>query len=50
LLPLLVLGPAGLRRYLRDSRLFERVGSRLKAQRLNKAANTQELKPAGVAD
>jgi len=49
LLPLLVLGPAGLRRYLRDSRIVERVGSRLKAKRLNKTPNAQELKPAGVA-
>jgi Glycosyl transferase family 2 len=32
-LQLLALGPAGLRRYLRDSRIVERVRSRLKVQR-----------------
>ncbi len=33
---LLTLGPAGWRRYLRDSRIVQRVSSRLKAQRLAK--------------
>jgi len=33
LLELFALGPAGWRRYLRDSRILQRVGSRLKLQR-----------------
>jgi hypothetical protein len=37
---LLPLGPSGWHRYLRDSRIVERVGSRLKMQRLTRPSNT----------
>ena len=39
-LKLLTLGPSGWHRYLRDSRIVQRVGSRLKAQRLTRLSNT----------
>jgi len=40
LLQLLALGPLGWRRYLRDSRIVQRVQSRLKVQRLEKLEKT----------
>ena len=39
-LTLLTLGPSGWHRYFRDSRIVQRVGSRLKAQRLTRLSNT----------
>jgi GT2 family glycosyltransferase len=38
---LLALGPSGWHRYLRDSRIVQRVRSRLKMQRLTRLANTR---------
>jgi hypothetical protein len=43
LLALLVLGPLGWHRYLRDSRIVQRVRSRLEVQRLTKLSNTRNL-------
>jgi hypothetical protein len=39
--PLLALGPAGWRRYLRDSRIIERVGSRLRVQHRRKRSTAK---------
>lgn len=41
---LLALGPSGWHRYLRDSRILERVGSRLKVRRLAKLAKEKSEK------
>lgn len=41
LLRLLALGPLGWHRYLRDSRIFQRVWPRLKVQRLARASSTK---------
>jgi hypothetical protein len=41
LLKLLALGPAGWHRYLRDSRIVQRVRSRLKVRRLTRLYNTR---------
>jgi len=45
LLKLLALGPSGWRRYLRDSRIVERVGARLKARRSNACSNSVPTVP-----
>jgi hypothetical protein len=43
LLQLLALGPLGWQRYLRDSRIVQRVQSRLKVQRLGKLEKAHRM-------